>query len=76
MRDFGFQGDLNPVIADDSLSKMFILQQWGNEKYDANALLVDMAEKRIEDFHLSPPGCRCSPGFSRLFEVIYITDSC
>ena len=29
---FGFQGDLNPVVANDSLSKVFILQQQGNEK--------------------------------------------
>ena len=40
---FGFQGDLNPMI----LSTVFILQQWGNEKYDVNTPPVDMAEKRL-----------------------------
>ena len=33
-----------------------ILQQRGNEKYDANMPPVDMAEKRLGDFHLAPPG--------------------
>ena len=47
---FGFQGDLNPVVADDSSSKVSILQQRGNEKYNTNMLPVDMAERRIENF--------------------------
>ena len=43
---FGFQGDLNPIVADDSSCKVFILQQRGNEKYDTNTLPVDMAETK------------------------------
>ena len=42
---FGFQGDLNPIVADDLLPKVFILQQQGNKNYDANAPPVDMAQK-------------------------------
>ena len=48
--------NLNPVVADDLSSKLFILQQQGNEKYNANMPPVDMAESRIEDFRLVPPG--------------------
>ena len=62
---FGFQGDLNPIFADDSSSKVFILQQQGNEKYDANALLVDMAESRVFVWLLLV-AVICSPGFSWL----------
>ena len=54
--------------ADDSSSKVFILQQQGNEKYDANALLVDMAESRVFVWLLLV-AVNCSPGFSWLFKV-------
>ena len=33
--------------------KVFILQQWGNEKYNTNTPPVDMADRRI---HLAPTG--------------------
>ena len=56
---FGFQGDLNPIVADGLSSKVFIiiLQQWAMK----NTILYaagqhNMAERRIEDFRLAPPG--------------------
>ena len=43
---FGFQGVLNPVFADDSSSKMFILQQWGNQVDRHRTKLIDFTCNR------------------------------